>query len=280
VRLEVVRSSLNDYHSFFLDNPDLIKEKLASYMPSYDFVLNPHKDRQHGIESISFFKSEQDNTPYKISRGEERIFIWCFFLALFEVEEFSQKQNRHILIDDPVSSLDESNVLLTAQWIFDLITSEFRKKRFIISTHHIGLFSILGTWLGRMDEKNALHDLYILKSDKDNLTLRNTNQEVFLYHLHLLQTLQNARNGTLYKYHIVLLRQVLENVNSFLGSRKIGRLLSHIGVEDPDNKSDTINAYSHKQAFQLQASEMSEHEETVFEEVFDKLMAQYRFKLP
>jgi hypothetical protein len=64
-----------------------------------------------------------------VSRGEERIFVWCLFLALFEVEGWADKQSSHFFIDDPVSSLDDHNIFITAATFLDLIESHFDKRK-------------------------------------------------------------------------------------------------------------------------------------------------------
>ncbi len=83
IALNVNFSSLSQFHSF-LDVKD-IEEKLAVYNPKYKFDFNLDDDYEGGIKSVTFFVDEENKTPIKISRGEERIFVWCFFLALFEV---------------------------------------------------------------------------------------------------------------------------------------------------------------------------------------------------
>lgn len=283
LKLNVLPSSLSQFHSFLIEDDAMIREKLEPYYPKFDFKLNQHKNPEDGIESITFFVDEENQSPIKISRGEERIFVWCFFLALFEVDGWADQQNAHILIDDPVSSLDEHNIFITTRSILELIKANYLKKqKMIISTHHIGLFSILATWLKSDDSKGGVGKLtktIILKNKDGELSFKGTNSDVFLFHLHLLQTLQEAKSEQLYKYHMVLLRQVFENVNSFIGSRKIGRILTDIGVEDVDRVADEINSLSHKQAYQYQFNEMSEGEETLFNDVFDKLMATYNFDL-
>lgn len=282
LKLNVLPSGLNQFHSFLVENDTMVREKLEPYYPKFEFKLNQHENPEDGIESITFFVDEETQSPIKISRGEERIFVWCFFLALFEVDGWADQQNAHILIDDPVSSLDEHNIFITTRSILELIKANYLKKeKMIISTHHIGLFSILATWLKSDDSKGGFGKLtktVILKNKDGDLSFKGTNNDVFLYHLHLLQTLQDAKNEQLYKYHMVLLRQVLENINSFIGSRKMGRILNDIGIADVDRIADEINALSHKQAYQYQFNEMSEAEETLFNDVFDKLIAKYNFK--
>ncbi|MDN5201210.1 AAA family ATPase [Fulvivirgaceae bacterium BMA10] len=283
LKLTVLPSSLSQFHSFLIEDDEMVREKLEPYFPKYDFKLNQHQNPEDGIESITFFVDEKSQSPIKISRGEERIFVWCFFLALFEVDGWADQQNAHILIDDPVSSLDEHNIFITTRSILELIKANYLKKeKIIVFTHHIGLFSILATWLKSDDSKGGVGRLtktVILKNKDGELSFKGTNSDVFLYHLHLLQTLQEAKNEQLYKYHMVLLRQVLENINSFIGSRKIGRILTDIGVEEVDQKADEINSLSHQQAFKYQFSEMSQVEEELFIDVFDKLMAKYNFKI-
>ena len=279
IALKVNFSSLSQFHSF-LDVKD-IEEKLAIYKPKYKFDFNLDDNPERGIESVTFFVDEENKTPIKISRGEERIFVWCFFLALFEVETWAGEQDAHLFIDDPVSSLDEHNIFITAESIFDLIEKSYLKKRIIISTHHIGLFSILFNWLKKGDRSAKYKELTkacILSNKNGDLELKNPSGDVFLYHLHLLQTLDEARKEQLYKFHIVLLRQVLENIASFLGSPRPGFVLSEIGVDDTAKAMDMLNSLSHKNAYQFQVNVMSEGEETLFNEIFGKLLTKYNFK--
>ena len=54
----------------------------------------------------------------KVSRGEENIFIWCFFLAIVQLVldgAEAYKWVKYIYIDDPISSLDEHNAIAVAQ---------------------------------------------------------------------------------------------------------------------------------------------------------------------
>ena len=97
--------------------------------------------RRDRVDIVLYPKSEpgRSQPPIKISRGEERIFVWCFFLALFEVEGWADKQSSHFFIDDPVSSLDDHNIFITAETLFELIEKYFKKRKIIITTHHIGL---------------------------------------------------------------------------------------------------------------------------------------------
>ncbi len=278
VSLQVLPSSLSQFHSFL--TTELIEEKLVPYAPKYKFNFNLYDDPEKGIESITFF-IDDDHTPIKISRGEERIFVWSFFLALFEVDAWANQQDAHILIDDPVSSLDEHNIFITAESIFDLIESNYANKRIIITTHHIGLFSILFDRLKKGEKSSRYRNLtkaFILSNKNNELKLKKHDKDVFLFHLHLLQTIEDAIKDQLFMYHFVLLRQVLENISSFLGSGKVSYILEQIGIQNIEETISRINSLSHQNAYRFQFYEMSEAEESLFKEVFEKLIAKYHFK--
>lgn len=282
VNLKIIRSSLNDHHSLILDT-EILQDKLDHYTPRYKFELNLYEDddREKGIHSITFFVDDETKKPIKISRGEERVFVWCFFLALFEAETWSDIQDKHFFIDDPVSSMDENNIFLTAESITKLIDDTFPKKQIIITTHHIGLFSILYDRLSR-GEKSATYKknskFFMLKKQNNELELKPFDKEVFLFHLHLFQVLNEAKQTQLFTFHFVLLRQLLENIASFIGTSQLKMLLQEIEIERPDDAIIMINSLSHKRVFIPQINEMNENEIKVFNEVFDKLLSKYNFK--
>jgi len=279
ITLKINYSSLSQFHSFF-DVKD-VEEKLAIYNPKYKFDFNLDDNPEIGIESITFFMDEDDKTPIKISRGEERIFVWCFFLALFDVETWTGTQDAHFFIDDPVSSLDEHNIFITAESIYALVEKHYLKKRIIITTHHIGLFSILFDKLKKGEKSgryNKLTKPFILGTHDGNIELNNLKNDVILFHLHLIQTLDTAVKTELYAYHFVLLRQLIENISSFLGVGRLNFTLEQIGVEKIEEVASIINSLSHKNIYSLQFNKMAEAEEEVFKDVFEKILAKYNFK--
>jgi len=282
IRLKILTSSLNQFHSFLYESPSIVMDNLAMYAPTYDFKFDPHVNLEDGIASIHFFTNADDSRPIKISRGEERIFVWCFFLALLEVDGWANEQNAHIFIDDPVSSLDEHNIYVTADSIFQQIERHFLKKRVIVTTHHIGLFSILADRLTKGSKKQRYYNstgLYILNKAGDAHFLKEHKNGVFLFHLHILQLLDEASKNELYVHHVVMLRQALENIASFLGRGNIGYALDQIGVVDAENAANVINSLSHKDAFYYQSDLMAPAVQTVFREVFGKLLEKFKFHL-
>lgn len=285
-RLTVRLSSLSRFHALLTERD--VHGKLDAYKPKFKFVFNLHRDDpEKGIESISFFIPNQNpdllQQQIKLSRGEERIFVWCFFLALFEVEGWADKQPNHFFIDDPVSSLDDHNIFITAATLFDLIESQFEKRRIIVTTHHIGLFSILGDWLmkGEKSEKFRKHTKQCVVSLKSGeLELRSCRDDVFLYHLRVLQVLSAVHKAKdVRAYHFAMLRQVLENVASFLGVAQFSYVLKQIGISDPNRVADIVNALSHKKVYYYESDIVVQDNLDIFDEVMNGLVAKYNFVL-
>jgi hypothetical protein len=280
IKLNLKKSSLNKLYSLLKE--DSILDELAIFNPIYKFKFITNDNPEIGIEAIRFYKKDAEETSIKISSGETRIFVWCFFLALFKVEGWADKQSAHLFIDDPVSSLDENNIFLTADTIMRLVEDNFETNRkIILTTHHIGLFSVLYDRLKYGEKadrykKNCKH--FMLRRNHDELELNVFDNEVFLFHLHLFQVLDEARKTKLYTYHFVLLRQLLENIVSFLGKSQIKFVLQQINIIKPDETISMLNSLSHKKAFVPQFNEMNENERTVFEEIFSKLLVKYNFK--
>ncbi len=281
--LMVQKSTLNQYHTLLDENS--LRKKLSLYKPKYDFNLKFYDDVALGIESINFFLKTEGTAgttdTIKISRGEEQTFVWCFFLALFEVEGWADQQTGHFFIDDPVSSLDDHNIFVTASSLMNLIDGHFKNRKIVITTHHIGFFAILADWLHKGEKSSSYKNqiqLKILKLGDGGLRLMSPKKDVFLYHLELLQTLKNAiDNKELYAYHFALLRQILENVSSFLGVGRISFVLEQIGITDSDEVARIVHTLSHKTVFRYEAKKMVDDNVRLFKEIFGNLMAKYNF---
>lgn len=329
IKLNIVPSKLNIYHNHLTE--ERILKRLALYNNEYDFYFNLIKDDdpELGIDSIIFFlKNDADKRPIKISRGEERIFIWCFFLALFdiikeqkeereEVEADSDKEDEsrkidYFFIDDPVSSLDDNNIYTTAGILFKLFDDcIFNNQKIIVTTHHLGLFSILNDWLYKgenadkyigkkvnydkdnngdrkitkltLEEYNK-YKIWILEKGKDgnnksNYQLKSRNNGTYLYHLLLLQKIKDDIDAdNLYRYHFSLLRQVLEIIASFMGkNRRIGKVLKFIGEDD--DMVNQINANAHKDIYDYQDGKLVQDNKEVIIRIYNELITKFNFNL-
>jgi hypothetical protein len=289
IQLDIRKSSLNRFHSSLTE--DDIRVKLQRFRPNYRFDFIPHENPEDGIKSVMFFNEVADpedpnrvaKVPFKISRGEERIFVWCFFLALFDAEGWADTRSSHFFIDDPVSSLDDHNIFITASTIYDLIEEHHDKRRFVITTHHIGLFSILTDML-KKGEKSSKFEKKVrvctLSLKKGQLSLENCRNDVFLYHLRLLQVLDAANAANEVKaYHFALLRQVLENIASFLGVAQFSYVLNQIGVTETEEIASIVNMLSHKKVYYFESDELVPDTKAIFDKVFLGIKEKYQFIL-
>lgn len=293
IKLRIIRSSLNGLHSLIYE--DDVRQKLKPYNPKYDFVFHSYEDDpSKGIEYVSFHLDEKDEKNIKLSRGEERIFVWCFFLALIDTEGWADKQNQYIFIDDPVSSLDDHNIFVTAFTLFELIKKYYQSRKIIITTHHIGFATILGNWLTDSNNPfkgkngNNMYSLRGLSFDKGEYSFVSfTNKAVWLYHLRMLQVLdkaiqddadENVENG-LEVYHMAILRQVLENISSFLGVGRIGFVLEQIGYtkEEADRIALEDNALTHRNVYFPQSDVMVPDNKNMLKDIFQRIIDKYHF---
>ena len=172
----------------------------------------------------------------KISKGEESCLIWCVFYSLLaqvvEVLNIAEPADRetdkfndlkYIFIDDPVSSLDENHLIELAVNLAELIKKS-NGLQFIISTHNPLFYNVLHNEL-----KNLLYDnnrkkasCYMLNKKEDGTydiqMKKGDSNKSFSYHLHLIQTIQDAiATNSIQKYHFMLLRNLYEKTANFLG---------------------------------------------------------------
>ena len=152
----------------------------------------------------------------KVSRGEENIFIWCFFLAIVQLvtdKDIAYSWVKYIYIDDPISSLDDNHVIAVAGDLAKLMKDS--DARFVVSSHHTLFYNVL------CNETKKPEQLFLQRAGKDETyILKDTGETPYFYHVALLQELKKAADaGELYTYHFNILRGILEKTASFHGYR-------------------------------------------------------------
>lgn len=81
-------------------------------------------------------------------------------------------------------------------------------------------------------------------------------------------------------YHLALLRQILENIASFLGVGQFQYVLQQIGFTEESGKmADIINALTHQKVYYPQAGVMVPDNKRILVDVFNALMGKYHFVL-
>ncbi len=155
----------------------------------------------------------------KISRGEENIFIWCFFLAIVELamdpEIEAYRWVKYICIDDPISSLDENNAVMVAHHLAQMLAASPQQVKAVVSTHHVLFFNVL------CNELKKSRKYFLTRDASGGFLLSETDSTPFLYHLSSLVDLHQAmQSGALYTHHFNMLRRVMEQTACFFGYAK------------------------------------------------------------
>ena len=243
-------------------------------------LLNCYTDFDFKIDVgecvVRFYREKSDNI--KVSRGEENIFIWCFFLAIVELAMDKSIDTYHrvkyIYIDDPISSLDENNAIMVAHHLAQLLKKEKHTLKTIISSHHALFFNVIANELNNASR-------YFLSKDTASNTyrLKNTNGTPFFHHLASLQELYEAlESGELYTYHFNILRGILEKTAAFHGLTRFSECIEKED-DDPDSKlhARIINALSHRKYPLFEPHEMSQNYKDIFRKILDDFVGNHRF---
>ena len=249
--------------------------------------LNRYVDFNFDIDTttweVSFSREViQSNTTQrieniKISRGEENIFIWSFFLAIVELaidNDEAYQWVKYIYIDDPISSLDDNNVIIVASHLAQLL-KDAEGKQFIISTHHGLFYNVMFNELKKAEK-------YLLRKDSTNNNYQLetlTKDTPFYQHIAILKELHEiALNGKIYTYHFNLLRNILEKTAAFHGFDKFSDCIK-LEQDDADKiiHARRINILSHGNYSIFEPIEMQDENKEHFKKILESFIETYQF---
>lgn len=252
-----------------LDMDNRIRPLLQRYA-DFDFSIN------YDDASINFYREEsmQRIDNIKVSRGEENIFIWCFFLAIVQLvidKAEAYEWVKYIYVDDPISSLDDNNAIAVASHLAALMKGEGVKV--IVSSHHTLFFNVLCNGISRAEQ------LFLQKS-KDNATyiLKDTTKTPFFHHVALLKELKKASDtGILYTYHFNILRNILEKTASFHGYAHFSSCIRKGDAENEPVYTRIVNLLSHGNYSLFDPKEMVEENKEYFRNILNNFLEDYNF---
>ena len=268
---------------------DQIRARLHRYT-DFNFDIN------YAEEEIRFFRDVMENgqskrvQDIKISRGEENLFIWCFFLAILKLATEAEKGQpydwvKYAYIDDPISSLDEHNTITVASDLASVLRETSNEVKFVISTHHGLFFNVMFNELqgkkipaGDIDIKKRAYILH-RPDESQTYTLRDTKESPFLHHVAALAELKAAsKSGAISQHHFNLLRSILEKTAIFFGSQHISTCFN----KHPKKAqySRVLNVRSHAKYSVFEANPLHENEKKMFREILDAFLDSYQFVLP
>ncbi len=245
----------------------------------------------------------------KISRGEERLFVWCFFRCI--VDEVlggndAYKGIEYIYIDDPMSSLDDNNVIAFGQQLYSVIRQQFRlemdardagrddfrRVKFIVSSHHALFFNVM---VHGLCADRRLGQYYLSRNkQKGDLVLKEMSDATpFYYNVAILSEVKKAiETDNLYTYHFTILRSVMEKIKEFFGHRHFGIILEGITYRgetydhtafDQEELTEfyarVVNVLTH-QGSMFAPLRMNDDNKELATTIFNHLVEKYQFELP
>lgn len=277
---------LNDYSHFFdgiekLEMETRIRPFVQKYV-DFDFRITKEKHRKEADKEeierweVSFFLPKNPDKNIKVSRGEEHIFIWCFFLAILQLSLDKEDGSpyewvEYVYIDDPISSLDDNYAVSVAHNLATLFRSYNGPIRFIVSTHHGLFFNVLCNELQRAPRyllsKNTFDKYYFIELEGDTASL---------YHVAMLKVLKDTldNNEPLYPYHFNILRNIMEKTANFHG---LAGFKKCIELEDAEFYERLIPVLNHGGYSVFELKEMLPENKANFEMVLKKLLDTYPF---
>lgn len=319
-----------EHHLLINQNSSLIQglagynftDKLRKYLQVYtdiDFDFHYGEDAPDLPDYVTFSKTQKvringelQDVPIediKISRGEERLFVWCFFRCILDQViggNDAYKDIEYIYIDDPMSSLDDNNVIAFAEQLYSVIRQQlkqevdaqragkenFRRIKFVVSSHHALFFhTMLHGLIG--DRKLGR---YYLSRNKQNgrLILKQMDDSTpFYYNVAMMSEIKNAiENDKLYTFHFTVLRSVMEKIKEFFGHRDFAIILEGIKYKGQTydqtafSKEDLTEFYSRvvnvltHQGSMFSPSLMNEDNKELATSIFNHLVEKYQFVLP
>ena len=214
----------------------------------------------------------------KVSRGEENIFIWCFFLAIVQLVldgAEAYKWVQYVYIDDPISSLDDNNAITVANHLAQLLLKAKNPPRTVISSHHTLFFNVLGNEFGK-----KAHRHFLSKGADENYLLRDTGNTPFFHHVASLRELcEAAESGELRTHHFNMLRAIMEKTSSFHGYGNFADCIQSDEPDDPDKTlyARVVNIMSHGNYSLYEPVPMMEENKAIFRKVLSDFRKNFPF---
>ncbi len=248
-------------------------------------------DLKFGIVEFSAKTIDGYDNNIKISKAEESIFIWSVFYTfvnamIYELKELEEDRSTNIfdnieylIIDDPVSSIDDMKILNVAIKTFELIikmNNILIKPNILITTHHALFYNSIYNLLNR--EKEIKLKSYVLSKNGYTYLLDKKGDSPFGYHLNLVKKIKQAiEENALEKNHFNMFRILLEKTSNYFGYKMYDEC-----IPNSDNKKEIIkliNLYSHGNLPEFEYIDLTEHEKRIFIEAFEDFINYYKVEV-
>lgn len=275
-----------------------------------EYVVFSKKIKQRVKINGEWNEIEEEVENIKISRGEERLFVWCFFRCILDQViggNDAYKDIEYIYIDDPMSSLDDNNVIAFGEQLYSVIRQQlkqevdaqragkedFKRIKFVVSSHHALFFH---TMLHGLIGDKKLGRYYLSRNKQTNqpvLKDMSDSTSPFYYNVAMLSEIKKAiETDKLYTFHFTVLRSVMEKIKEFFGHRDFSFILEGITYkgetydktafsqeELTEFYSRVVNVLTH-QGSMFTPSLMNDDNKELATAIFNHLVSKYQFELP
>ncbi len=273
-----------------LEMESRIRPLLQRYT-DFDFVIDYDTWTVNFSREVVVKKRGQDTTEtidhIKVSRGEENIFIWCFFLAIAQLVIDRQRAYawvKYIYIDDPISSLDDNNAIAVAVDLVKLLKQAEGQVKVVISSHHSLFFNVLTNEFKRGLREGQFKKYFLIRPSNrgvpmtEQYQLQDTGDTPFFYHVSVLKELQVATTSDkLYTYHFNMMRSIMEKTASFFGQKDFSFCIK--GVENEAVFLRALNLLSHGGYSLFEPQEMQKDNKDLFKSIFSQFLERFEFVL-
>lgn len=286
-----LRINTNSWIIKFIQDQGLENDIEKNFETFCDDSITASLDLNLGIIEFSAKTIDGYENNVKVSKAEESIFIWSIFYTfvdtmIYELKELQEDRSTNIfdnieylIIDDPVSSIDDMKILNVAIKIFELIErmkNILVKPNILITTHHALFYNSIYNLLNR--EKEIKLKSYVLSKNGYTYLLDKKGDSPFGYHLNLIKKIKKAiEENTLEKNHFNMFRILLEKTSNYFGYKMYDEC-----IPNSDNKKEIIkliNLYSHGNLPEFEYIDLTEHEKSIFIESFEDFINYYKVEV-
>lgn len=257
-----------------LEMENRIRPLLRRYA-DFDFYIDYEQSTVNFVRDLLNGESTETIEHIKVSRGEENIFVWCFFLAVAQLavdEQEAYSWVKYLYIDDPISSLDDNNAIAVASHLAQMLKGSSGNIKTVISSHHHLFFNVMCNELSRAEK-------YFLSKEAQGFLLTDTGDTPRYHHVALLKQLHEvAESGQIYTYHFNILRSILEKTATFHGFGNFSACIKQ-DSDDPDGilHARLVNILSHGNYSLYEPHEMLPENKEYFRRILRGFMHNYRF---
>ena len=248
--------------------------------------------------TIEFKLATGDNesaSNIKVSKGEESIFKWALFYVLMDYvlqecnEDSEDFENlKYIIIDDPITSLDDYKVCSIAAQIIELIKTSRSNDlniRFLITTHHLMFFNIIrNAFQNSIELKREKKVFYEMEKDDNEIKCCDIKgSKTLVYHLQQLRLINKSiRKDNITKNLFNVFRSVLEKMAVILGYDHWNAMFSELkerNMIEYEMLVNSLNMNSHNQYSEVETDKVSEDQKEIFIKGFNFFVDKFKIKL-